>query len=327
MTQIGIFFSKKDLGPIEPLQRARGEFLARGFEVDFIEEAESSPREFDLIVAQQSQFGRAEVERANRIVLLERADASISWCRRLAQDPRVVLIVKGSCLADPTLNNHCSGRYHTSLIPEGPREPTRLILSEVELAKIVPGAGFGSYTVMDLAVGFSRWEVSDRREIDVNFMGTVKYGNRTEIDRHRGTALEILHKMSVKKLIGAGKPLKRGEYLQKMVESKIVVSPWGFGELCYRDFEAFLTGAILIKPESSFVKSWPDMFATKHFYVPCRPDFQDLEEVIEDTLRNYSKWDWNRNEARDLTLRFRKPTKIAEYYTQLFQRALGGING
>lgn len=329
MLRVGIFYCTEDYGPIEPLQRCRGDLRDFGFETEFISRSKFSPTtkissqtKFDLVLAQQSEFVRSEVDRANKIILLERADASISWCRKLIQDSRVLMVLKGGVLRDPNLNNHCYGRYHTSLLEGVSVEPARIVLNSQDLAKMTPGVGFGAYSVMDLAIAFSNWRVDDRRDIDVSFLGTINYGDRTEIDLHRQRAIKIVEGMSVKKLLGTGKSLKRAAYLQRMVESKIVISPWGFGELCYRDFEAFLTGAILVKPDTGFVRSWPDMFLDQTFYVPCRPDFSDLSDVISNILENYSKWDWIRYRAREVTLDHRNPGRIARYYAGLFRKVL-----
>lgn len=68
-------------------------------------------------------------------------------------------------------------------------------------------------------------------------------------------------------------------YYDEMRRSRICVSPFGYGEICWRDFEAVLMGCLLVKPDMGHVSSEPDIFIAGETYVPVRPDFSDLSEV------------------------------------------------
>ena len=84
-------------------------------------------------------------------------------------------------------------------------------------------------------------------------------------------------------------------YLSK---SKIVISPYGMGERIDDDLRAPLYDTIVIKPECSNVYDYNNLFNDKLFnkyhkinftqhVVFCKPDFSDLEEVIDKILNNY----------------------------------------
>jgi hypothetical protein len=80
-------------------------------------------------------------------------------------------------------------------------------------------------------------------------------------------------------------------YYEEMRRSRICVSPFGYGELCWRDFEAVLTGSLLIKPDMSHVHTEPNIFIPGETYVPVRWDFSDLAEtcaryLADDEARN-----------------------------------------
>lgn len=65
------------------------------------------------------------------------------------------------------------------------------------------------------------------------------------------------------KTIGAStSKLGRRDYLNEMKRSKIVLSPFGLGEITLKDFETFLCGALLLKPNMSHMETWPN------FYIP-----------------------------------------------------------
>ncbi len=67
-------------------------------------------------------------------------------------------------------------------------------------------------------------------------------------------------------------------YLNEMLSSKICVSPFGYGEICWRDFEAVLCGCLLVKPSMDHVETYPDIFRAGETYVPVKWDFSDLED-------------------------------------------------
>lgn len=69
------------------------------------------------------------------------------------------------------------------------------------------------------------------------------------------------------------------KYYEEMLRSRICVSPFGFGEICWRDFEAILCGCLLVKPDMGHVRTLPDVFVPGQTYVPVRWDYADLEQV------------------------------------------------
>lgn len=78
--------------------------------------------------------------------------------------------------------------------------------------------------------------------------------------------------------------VSQDEYYREMQRSRICVSPFGYGELCWRDFEAILSGCLLVKPDVGHLETEPDVFRPLETYVPVRWDFADLEEVLRHYL-------------------------------------------
>lgn len=75
-------------------------------------------------------------------------------------------------------------------------------------------------------------------------------------------------------------------YWRELCDSRIVVSPFGWGEICYRDYETFLAGALLVKPDMSHLETWPDLYREHTTYEPYQWDGQDLRSVVENALSN-----------------------------------------
>ena len=69
-------------------------------------------------------------------------------------------------------------------------------------------------------------------------------------------------------------------YFADMQHSKVTFSPFGWGELCFRDFEAIRAGSVLVKPDMGHLETWPNIFVPGETYVPVRWDGADLADTI-----------------------------------------------
>ena len=83
--------------------------------------------------------------------------------------------------------------------------------------------------------------------------------------------------------------IPRFKYLNEIKISKYVISPFGWGELCPRDFETFIYGAILIKPDMKTIDTWPDWYISKKTYLSLKWDFSDFKDQIDFAINNYNK--------------------------------------
>jgi hypothetical protein len=70
-------------------------------------------------------------------------------------------------------------------------------------------------------------------------------------------------------------------YYLELLLSKLVISPFGWGELCFRDYETIAAGGLLIKPSMSHLKTSPDIFQEYETYVPVKWDLSDLVDTCE----------------------------------------------
>ena len=73
-------------------------------------------------------------------------------------------------------------------------------------------------------------------------------------------------------------------YMAELGRSKICFSPFGYGEICWRDFEAIAMGAVLLKPAMDHIESDPDIYVADETYVPVRWDFADLDTQVQALL-------------------------------------------
>lgn len=79
-------------------------------------------------------------------------------------------------------------------------------------------------------------------------------------------------------------------YFRELRLSRVVASPFGYSEINYKDFETFLSGAVLLKPDMSHLETWPDFFQPHRTYVPHRWDLADLAEQVTEILRDHDRF-------------------------------------
>jgi len=75
--------------------------------------------------------------------------------------------------------------------------------------------------------------------------------------------------------------INRGQFIKELQRSVAVVSPFGFGEITLRDFEIFINGALIIKPDMSHLETWPPLFEENETYVPFHWNVNDLDAVLD----------------------------------------------
>jgi hypothetical protein len=128
---------------------------------------------------------------------------------------------------------------------------------------------------------------SVNRSIDVNFRGRIDYERATITFQRRETYRRL---MSFASATGCTTPpegrLPYDEYRDELRRSKLVLSPFGFGEMNIRDVECFVDGAALVKPDMSHLVTWPDYFEAGVTHVQYAWDFSDFEATLARMLAN-----------------------------------------
>jgi hypothetical protein len=115
------------------------------------------------------------------------------------------------------------------------------------------------------------------------------------------------------------------QYKNEISRSHIVISPFGGGEVCYRDFESFIAGAALLKPDMSHLETWPDYYEPGVTYMPFAWDFSDFEEKVLDLLESPEKRQCIAQAGQERYLHSLSPVggeEFAEHFAALIQKAI-----
>ncbi|TVQ97064.1 MAG: hypothetical protein EA403_15265 [Spirochaetaceae bacterium] len=78
----------------------------------------------------------------------------------------------------------------------------------------------------------------------------------------------------------------RRQFYAELDRSTAVLSPYGYGEICFRDFEAILHESVLFKPDMSHLETWPDVYLPMKTYVPLEHDGSDLIARAREVIQN-----------------------------------------
>lgn len=255
------------------------------------------------------------------IILLERQDSSITLIREFDKIKNLKAIFKNRTLRNNQQQNTTQtyyGKYQYYLIhqafklnnletsqstsdlgikyyPKNKKLPT---INAENLKKIhtVLWDFHSSPLCQKLSmIYFRKKEIDFNKTIDVFCVNQVKTNNFVNIPRLKA-------KQIVEQLITQTNPytknkykvitnnLKPKDYEEIFPKSKIAVACWGFGEWVHMDAYAMFSGVILIKPDTDYVKMYPDIYKSNETYIKCKHDYSDLEEIIKKTLKNYDSY-------------------------------------
>ena len=76
------------------------------------------------------------------------------------------------------------------------------------------------------------------------------------------------------------KKIPKDEYIREGYSAKSILSPFGWGEICGRDFEAIVYGGCMIKQSMEHCVTYPDVYQPGVTYVPLAWDFSDFKEKL-----------------------------------------------
>lgn len=124
----------------------------------------------------------------------------------------------------------------------------------------------------------------DGRHIDMHARMAVNGGGWYQAMRQE--AENAAFKVSTQWNVLANGRVKRSKFFKELVQSKVVFSPFGYGEVCWRDYEAFATGAVLLKPNMDHINTLSNEFIPDETYVSLQWDLSDFENKLEHVLKD-----------------------------------------
>jgi len=124
-----------------------------------------------------------------------------------------------------------------------------------------------------------------------NYSEEHKFRNDLFYTKHRDGAWGILNDMKNKHDVRTAK-LPFQEYIKVLHNSKLSLSPFGMGEICFRDFECMQWGTVIVKPNMSMVRTKPNIYIEDETYISVKPDWSDLKEKTKKVLGNFKNYSY-----------------------------------
>lgn len=256
----------------------------RGFDAVLFKLGFRTPRADALAVART--FREAAGARARLVYMDGDDDLCVLWPELL---PIVDLYVKKHVFRDSAehtrprigktnLTDYVSRTFGTSF--DDDIIPTSHGVPEEHLGKIVLGWNIAlDDKIRSLHRSTARVPNDAEKDVDVVCRATVS--EEAWIYPLRAAILPALRRLAPRyRVLTPETKVPEDVYYGEMRRSRVCVSPFGYGEICWRDFEAILSGCLLVKPDVGHVLTEPDIFVPYETYVPVRWDFADLEDVL-----------------------------------------------
>ena len=184
----------------------------------------------------------------------------------------------------------------------------RIKLTNINCGRTIFGTGITKY--------FSNFHKSDNKTVDICAIFQAdhpecydhKVRNDIPYTKHRKGLWETLNTNNYfTNLNMITEKMEFNKYMNVLSNSKICISPFGMGELCFRDYESILMNTIILKPDQSHVLSEPNVFDEGKTYIGCKLDWSDLQEKIDFILSDF------KNINDEITTNARN--KLQEEYT------------
>lgn len=322
-------YSYNGIAFLTPLILNKKRLKEIGVEIEFFTKLSSKLTNCDVLILESKFFVQywqntdklfsllQSLKKQNKLYFFDLGDSSSSWV--LGVLPFVDRLYKSYLLKDKNLYTKplYGGRvwtdfYHKNfnVNDDNQNDIPKFYADKKDLNKIHLGYGamLGNYTLNSVfwqdnlkaklakrlwcLKKYSVQKTTKNAFYEPNLNKTVAISARMSVNSYiptvafqRKKTAKILENFNI-----VSKKLNRQDYMQELNESKVVVSPFGWGELnAPRDYEVAMAGSVLLKPNIEHLKSWPPIFNDKTV-VQYAWDFSDLEEKIKDIVDNYEKY-------------------------------------
>ena len=303
-----------------PLLASMGDMTGKGCTISFFWKISEKAFNCDILFINSNVFRKYwSNDKSTILNFLERAKSGklkiiwfdttdSTWCTQFEVLPYVDLFLKSQIFADRNmyLKRFRTGRiftdYFDSLYNAGEKEETFPLPSERDLGKINVSWNtcFENYTesrfglsarirqkarpllssMIREGLSISFTSPDTRRNIKVSCRLGLSH-SRPSVVAHRKAVTKIMEGIGV-----ATSKLSLPDYFSELRNSQIGVGPFGVGEITLRDFEIIICGSALLKPDTSHLETWPNLFQPDKTFISHKWDLSDLEEKIEFALGN-----------------------------------------
>lgn len=154
------------------------------------------------------------------------------------------------------------------------------------------------------------------RKYDVVFMGTTQYNEK--ITKHRLDVIQHIEDVCRKnnlKSYTSNAPIKYSKYINILNNTKIFISPYGWGEFSLKEYECICFGAHIFKPKIYFMY-YPNYCENMDDF---EIDFSNFESKILHILANLGEAQKKVDSNRKMFLDYSVNTHLAELENKILE--------
>lgn len=190
------------------------------------------------------------------------------------------------------------------------------------LQKLILGPGFFTSTYLLENFVAPTPPQQTQRTIDVH--ARIASGRDDWYGKMRQQALDAVLAIKGRNVV-TGVGVGRQEFLKELRESKLCFSPFGYGEVCWRDYEAVMTGSLLVKPDMSHLKTEPNIFIPYETYVPVNWEFTDLQEKVEHYLHHHEERNRIAQSAYRVIHEYVREKRFLDFASKILETSLSSL--
>jgi hypothetical protein len=318
-------------GRFHYLRRIDGLLRDSGVEIVF------NDPDHDLLVIQGGMLAEREAAGGpitRPMLIYERvacaALSSNSGYRKLLKRDNVLGWLKETSFRDPALYNApmVKNRQHVEVMARSIGDPVAaeaqapaVAIDEAAAAKIVAAPPIHLQSRYQNFVELDRRKLKNRK-VDVITAGTTEYGTEL-LSRHRYIASRaIVDLQGLSTIVGTGRVFPQDIYPSIIQSAKIFVSPYGYGEYSWKDFEAIYAGCVLVKPPMRHIRTGLfDIFDGSH-HLEADLWYSNLHEIVTEVRDNLPDYQERTDRSRREILASREPERMAADFLQWFRRVV-----
>ena len=157
------------------------------------------------------------------------------------------------------------------------------------LKELISFKFFRKRTYSYLLKNYQNWDQDDKKEV-LNIVMNSSYNRKSIAFGRNFLKKKILETKYNKSISNIGnlneKRMSLKNYYKLFQNTKITICPHGWGEIGNREFLASKLGSAFIKPDMSYIDTWPNIYINNETYIPCDLDYSNIENIIDELSNN-----------------------------------------
>ncbi|MAR92731.1 MAG: hypothetical protein CML06_17895 [Pseudomonadales bacterium] len=149
--------------------------------------------------------------------------------------------------------------------------------SKLDIVRYFGHAGLLKFSPNHIVEPVTRSPKAKRHVSFASLFDEKRYGVKTvgyqrKLGYDASAALDIPNK-----IVGR---VPRNDFYNTLADAKVTVSVFGWGEICFREYEATYCGSSILMADMSNIETYPNFYQADKYYTPFKWDFSDFEEKL-----------------------------------------------